>query len=72
MKSWKSMSCKMAYRKLIRLYLSKTSPFNNFPILVNYVARVYVPMWPKLQVKTSITEGSRHRHELIPRIRFLQ
>ena len=63
-----------AHRNL-RLYISnisKTSPSNNLLILVNYVAKVHIPMWFKIKNKTSITEGGKHFHELIQRSRYLE
>ena len=39
--------------RILRLYISKTSPTNNLWILVNYVAKVYIPIWFKIKTKTS-------------------
>ena len=37
--------------RILRLYISKTSPSNNLLILVNYIAKVYIPMWFKIKNK---------------------
>ena len=50
----------------------KTLPSNNFLILVNYAAKVYVPMWFDIKSKTAITEGNRHLDELIQKNHFLK
>ena len=58
--------------QILRLYYSKTSPSNNFFILVNYVVKVYVPMWLKIKSKIFITKGRRHLHEVIKRSCYLR
>ena len=39
---------------------------------MNYIAKVYIPMWFKIKNKTSITEGGKHFYELILRSRYLE
>ena len=58
--------------RILRLYISKTSPSNNLLILVNYIAKVYILKRFKIKNKTSITEGGKHFHELIQRSRYLE
>ena len=45
--------------RILRLYISKTSPSNNLLILVNYIAKAYIPMWFNIKNKTSITEEGK-------------
>ena len=42
--------------RILRLYIFKTSPSNNLLILVNYIAKVCIPMWFKITNKTYCTE----------------
>ena len=55
---------------ILRLYSSKTSPSNNLLILVNYAAKICVPVW--FEIKTAITQGSGHLYELIQRSCYLK
>ena len=41
-------------------------------ILVNYIAKVYIPMWFKIKNKTSVTEEGKHFHQLIQRSHYLE
>ena len=57
--------------RILRLHISKTSPSNNLLILVNYIAKVCIPMWFKIKNKTYYRRG-KHLHELIQRSRYLE
>ena len=39
---------------------------------MNYIEKVYIPMWFKIKNKTSITEGGKGFHELKARSRYLE
>ena len=59
-----------AYR-ILHLHISETSLSNNLLILVNCIAKVYIPMLLKIKNKTSITEPCKHFYKLMQRSRYL-
>src|SRR6218665_2036086 len=59
-----------ANRKL-RLYISKQNPEKHLVTLVNYIVKVYAPIWFEIKSKPSCTDGSRHLFHMIQYSRYL-
>ena len=57
--------------RILRYYMSESSPTNNLKLLVNYVMNVYVPFWFKVKKYHSIKDGARHIFSFIQLTRYL-
>ena len=56
---------------LLWLIVSIHTPSENLLLLVNYVVKVYAPIWFLIKQKTSFKDGSKHIYQLIMYSRFL-
>ena len=43
--------------RILRLYVSTTDPDDNFKMLVEFIMRVYAPMWFKIKVLHNAEDG---------------
>lgn len=57
--------------RVLRLYVSTTSPDDNLIILATYVMKVYTPVWFAIKTKPSCIDGSRHFYKLMSSSRYL-
>lgn len=57
--------------RILRLYVSTHTPSENLLLLVNYLVKVYAPIWFLIKQKTSFKDGSKHIYQLIMLSRFL-
>lgn len=46
--------------RILRLYISTQNPSENFQVLVDFVMKVYAPMWFRIKSKPFIQDGARH------------
>lgn len=46
--------------RILRLYISIQNPSENFQLLVEFVMKVYAPMWFRIKSKPFIQDGARH------------
>ncbi|CAH0562813.1 unnamed protein product [Brassicogethes aeneus] len=51
--------------RILRLYISTINPSENFQILVEFIMKVYAPMWFKIKSKPFIQDGARHLWDAI-------
>ncbi|CAH1113740.1 unnamed protein product [Psylliodes chrysocephalus] len=56
---------------ILRLYVSTQDPSNYLKILVEFVAKVYVPMWFAVKTKPFCIYGAKHLFDTIKRSRYL-
>lgn len=57
--------------RILRLYVSTLNLSENLQLLVNYVVKVYAPIWFLIKQKKSFKEGAKHIFQLIMYSRFL-
>lgn len=57
--------------RILRLYVSTLNSSENLQLLVNYVVKVYAPIWFLIKQKTSFKDGAKHIFQLIMYSRFL-
>lgn len=57
--------------RILRLYVSTSNPSNSLSILVDYIMKVYVPVWFAIKCNSCANQGSKHLFQLIQRSRFL-
>ena len=57
--------------RLLRLYVSTSSPSENFKMIVLFIMKVYVPTWLEIKCNQSIVLGSKHLYSLIKRMKSL-
>lgn len=57
--------------RILRLYVSTASPSYNLQLLVNYVVKVYAPVWFQIKQKSSFKDGAKHIFRLMMYSRFL-
>ncbi|ESO04220.1 hypothetical protein HELRODRAFT_172570 [Helobdella robusta] len=57
--------------RLLRLYVSTPDPSESLQILVEYVVKVYAPIWFSIKQKTSFKDGAKHIFNLILFSRYL-
>lgn len=63
---WLTTAC-----RLMRLYIGTKNPSVNLVTLVEYVVRVYVPVWFAIKSKPSCSQGPRHLWKLCTSTRYL-
>lgn len=63
---WLTTSC-----RLMRLYIGTKNPSVNLVTLVEYVVKVYVPVWLAIKSKPSCSQGPRHLWKLCISTRYL-
>ena len=51
--------------RLLRLYVSEESPSENLLLIVDYVVKVYVPVWFSIKVNWNCVDGSQNLFKLI-------
>ena len=51
--------------RLMRLYVSKSRPSHNLGMIVNYVVKVYVPVWFSIKVNWKCVDGPKNLFKLI-------
>ncbi|CAG4928614.1 unnamed protein product [Colias eurytheme] len=57
--------------RLLRLYVSTTSPTENLIHLVTFILNVYAPMWFFIKTKPTCIYGAKHLHKTIILSRYL-
>jgi len=57
--------------RILRLYISKQNPEKHLVTLVNYIVKVYAPIWFEIKSKPSCTDGSHHLFRMIHYSRYL-
>lgn len=57
--------------RILRLYVSTVSPSNNLKLLVNYVVKVYAPVWFLIKKNSSFKDGANHIFQMVTYSRFL-
>ncbi|ESN93205.1 hypothetical protein HELRODRAFT_181125 [Helobdella robusta] len=57
--------------RLLRLYVSTPDPSESLQILVEYVVKVYDPIWFSIKQKTPLKDGAKHIFNLILFSRYL-
>ena len=60
-----------AANRILRLYVSTTSPSKELTLLADYVLLVYAPMWFSIKLEPQCYMGARHLWRLIQLSRFL-
>ncbi|GBO03665.1 hypothetical protein AVEN_214750-1, partial [Araneus ventricosus] len=57
--------------RILRLYISTSSPLNEWITLVVFILRVYVPSWFRIKFHHSIKDSARHFWHFISSSRYL-
>src|SRR6218665_2591838 len=57
--------------RILRLYISKENPDKHLVTLVNYIVKMYAPLWFEIKSKPSCIGGSRHLFHVIHYSRYL-
>jgi hypothetical protein len=57
--------------RLLRLYIATANPTSGFKQIVEYVMKVYTPLWFTVKTKHGIDHGAKHVWELVYRSRYL-
>lgn len=57
--------------RILRLYVSTLNPSENLQLLVNYVVKVYAPIWFLIKQKPFFKDEAKHIFQLIMYSRFL-
>ncbi|KAK4299397.1 hypothetical protein Pmani_001405 [Petrolisthes manimaculis] len=57
--------------RILRLYISTVAPSESLKILVQYIMKVYIPVWFKVKCNPSADQGAKHLHQLILKSQFL-
>ena len=57
--------------RLLRLYVASDKPSANLVHLVNYIVRVYAPLWFSIKMNPSCKDGARHLFHTIQLSRYL-
>lgn len=55
--------------RVLRLYVSKSAPSTKLKSLVNFIVKVYAPMWFKIKSKDSFIMGPRHIFNYVKLVR---
>ena len=58
--------------RILRLYVSETSPSPQLIVIVNYIMKVYVRVWFAIKCNSSVFQGAKHLHKMITISRILQ
>ena len=54
--------------RILRLYISTEDPSNNLLLIVDYIMKVYVPIWFAIRSDSSVTSGGKHFFNMVKRI----
>lgn len=57
--------------RILRLYLSSDEPSENLKCLVEFILKVYAPMWFNIKTRPHCIYGSQHLHQTIKLSRYL-
>ena len=57
--------------RLLRLYIATPKPTEGLLILVQFIMKVYVPVWFAVKCNPSVTQGAKHLFKMIKESRFL-
>lgn len=57
--------------RILRLYVSSLEPTENLLLLVNFILRVYAPMWFTIKTRPLCIYGAKHLHQTIRLSRYL-
>lgn len=57
--------------RMLRLYVGTESPIENLKTLVQYILKVYAPVWFSIKLKPSCVDGSKHLFLLISNSPYL-
>lgn len=57
--------------RILRLYISTVAPSETLKILVQYIMKVYIPVWFQIKCNPSADQGAKHLHQLILKSQFL-
>lgn len=57
--------------RLLRLYVSAPKPTEGLLILIEFIMKVYVPVWFSIKCNSLVTQGAKHLFMMINRSRFL-
>jgi len=58
--------------RILRLYVSEPSPSSRLLVIVNFIMRVYAPVWFSIKCNPSVFQGAKHLHKMINASRFLE
>lgn len=61
-----------AANRILRLYVSTETPSNALKDLVEYIVRVYAPVWFSIRMKPSMSDGAKHLFQLVQLSRYLR
>ena len=57
--------------RILRLYVSTSEPSSNLLVLVEYIMKVYVPVWFSIKCHSSAKDGPKHFFQLVSKSRCL-
>ena len=57
--------------RLLRLYISSSQPSQSLVTLVEYIVKVYAPLWLEIKLKPQCYYGATHLWKVIHLSRFL-
>ena len=60
-----------AANRILRLYVGTEKPSANLRILVEYIVKVYAPMWFRIKASPSCKDGAKHLWQTIQSSRYL-
>ena len=58
--------------RILRLCVSEPSPSSDLLVIVNYIMKVYAPVWFSIKCNPSVSQGAKHLHKMINASRFLE
>ena len=61
---WLTLGC-----RVIRLYMTKSSPSARLRKIASYVAQVYAAQWFDIKLNSSCAHGARHLYSLVQRVK---
>lgn len=57
--------------RVMRKYIATSKPSSELKYIVEFIQRVYVPMWFRIRLNSSIKDGARYLFETIQKSRYL-
>ena len=58
--------------RILRLYISEPNPSSGLGSIVNYIMKMYVPVWFSIKVFPSVFQGAKHLFKMITGARSLE
>ena len=55
--------------QILRFYVSQANPFTSLILVVEFIMKVYAPMWFRIKCNSSVVNGAKHLHEAIQQTR---